>query len=68
MQFGTFYQLPCAPMQSPQTRYNETLMQIQHADTLNINVAWLAELHFYPSFSIMSSPLMVAAAVAQRAQ
>ncbi len=68
MEFGTFYQLPCAPTQSPHERYEETLMQIQHADTLDINVAWLAELHFYPNFSIMPSPLMVAAAAAQRAQ
>ncbi len=66
MEFGTFYQLPCAPVQSPQARYDETILQIQHADTLGIDVAWLAELHFYPAFSIMPSPLLVAAAVAQR--
>jgi alkanesulfonate monooxygenase SsuD/methylene tetrahydromethanopterin reductase-like flavin-dependent oxidoreductase (luciferase family) len=66
MEFGTFYQLPCAPTQSPQTRYEETLIQIQHADALGIDVAWLAELHFFPAFSIMSSPMLVASAMAQR--
>jgi alkanesulfonate monooxygenase SsuD/methylene tetrahydromethanopterin reductase-like flavin-dependent oxidoreductase (luciferase family) len=68
MQFGTFYQLPCAPGQNPQQRYADTMRQIEHADALGIDVAWLAELHFYPSFSIMPSPLMVASAVAQRTQ
>lgn len=66
MEFGTFYQLPCAPEQSPLQRYEDTLMQIQHADSLGIDVAWLAELHFFPSFSIMPSPMLVASALAQR--
>ena len=67
MEFGTFYQLPCTPTQSPVRRYEETMMQIQHADSLGFDVAWLAELHFYPTFSIMPSPLLVASAVAQHA-
>ena len=66
MEFGTFYQLPCAAEQSPLQRYEDTLMQIQHADSLGIDVAWLAELHFFPTFSIMPSPLLVASALAQR--
>jgi len=66
MEFGTFYQLPCAPGQSPLQRYEDTLMQIQHADSLGLDVAWLAELHFFPTFSIMPSPLLVASALAQR--
>ena len=66
MEFGTFYQLPCAPEQSPLQRYEDTLMQVQHADSLGIDVAWLAELHFFPSFSIMPSPMLVASALAQR--
>src|SRR5207247_11150404 len=66
MEFGTFYQLPCAPEQSPLQRYEDTLMQIQHADSLGLDVAWLAELHFFPTFSIMPSPLLVASALAQR--
>ena len=56
MEFGTFYQLPCAAEQSPLQRYEDTLMQIQHADSLGLDVAWLAELHFFPSFSTMPSP------------
>jgi alkanesulfonate monooxygenase SsuD/methylene tetrahydromethanopterin reductase-like flavin-dependent oxidoreductase (luciferase family) len=66
MEFGTFYQLPCATDQSPLQRYEDTMMQIQHADSLGLDVAWLAELHFFPTFSIMPSPLLVASALAQR--
>lgn len=66
MQFGTFYQLPCASTQSPLQRYDETLLQIQHADSLGVDIAWLAELHFFPRFSIMPSPLLLASALAQR--
>lgn len=68
MEFSTFYQLPCGPEQTAQQRYEETLLQIQHADILGLDVAWLAELHFFPTFSIMPSPLLVASAAAQRTQ
>jgi alkanesulfonate monooxygenase SsuD/methylene tetrahydromethanopterin reductase-like flavin-dependent oxidoreductase (luciferase family) len=66
MKFGLFYQLPCADTQSEPIRYQETIEQIQHADTLGFDCAWMAELHFYKAFSIMSSPLILATAIAQR--
>ena len=66
MKFGFFFQLPCAPQQTEPERYRETLAQIEHGDRLGFNTAWLAELHFYPEFSVMSAPLMVAVAAAQR--
>ena len=66
VKFGLFYQLPCAAEQSEPTRYQETIEQIVLADQLGFDVAWLAELHFFKTFSIMPSPLMVAVAIAQR--
>ncbi len=66
MKFGFFFQLPCAPWQSERERYGDTLAQIEHGDRLGFDTAWLAELHFFPEFSVMSSPLIVAAA--QRTQ
>jgi len=66
MKFGLFYQLPCAPEQNEVTRYQETMEQIIIADELGFDVAWLAELHFHRPFSIMSAPLVLAAALAQR--
>lgn len=68
MKFGFFFQLPCAPWQSERARYRDTLAQIEHGDRLGFDTAWLAELHFFPEFSVMSSPLIVAAAAAQRTQ
>src|SRR5919109_3077252 len=68
MKFWFFFQLPCAPWQSEHVRYGDTLAQIKHGDDLGFDTAWLAELHFFPEFSVMSSPLIVAAAAAQRTQ
>lgn len=66
MKFGFFFQLPCAPEQNERQRYQDTLAQIEHGDRLGFETAWLAELHFVPEFSVMSAPLIVAAAAAQR--
>lgn len=65
MKFGVFYQMPCAADQSPAQRYQDTIAQVQWADQLGFDAAWLAELHFNPRFSVMPSPLMVGAAIAQ---
>ena len=66
MKFGLFYQLPCADSQSQGTRYQETIEQVIAADELGFDCAWLAELHFFKPFSVMSSPLIVATAIAQQ--
>lgn len=66
MKFSLFYEIPCAPDQSPTQRYEETLAQIELADELGFETAWLAELHFHRPLSIMSAPLLVAAALARR--
>lgn len=65
VKLSLFYQLPCAEDQSDAARYRETMEQIQHGDALGFDCAWLAELHFFKPFSILSSPLILAAAVAQ---
>ena len=65
MNFGVFYQMPCAPHQKTADRYRETIDQVRLADQLGFDSAWLAELHFNPRFSVMSAPLMVASAIAE---
>ena len=65
MKFGVFYQMPCAADQSPAQRYQDTIAQVQLADQLGFDAAWLAELHFNQRFSIMPSPLVVGSAIAQ---
>lgn len=66
MKFGLFYMIPCADWQSPVQRYQDTLEQIDLGDRLGFDNVWFAELHFDPRFSTTPSPLMVAAAAAQR--
>jgi len=68
MQFGVFYQLPCAPGQSVPQRYRDTFEQIVYADQLGFNSAWLAEAHFDAGFSTMPAPLVVAAALSGRTE
>src|SRR6185503_12254236 len=51
---------------SPRERYEETLEQIELADELGFETAWLAELHFHQPLSVMSTPMLVAAALARR--
>ncbi|MDA0263675.1 MAG: LLM class flavin-dependent oxidoreductase [Chloroflexi bacterium] len=65
MEFGIFFQLPCAVDQDPAARVRDTIAQCQLADELGFDSVWLAELHFNPWFSVMSAPLMIASAVAQ---
>ena len=55
MKFGLFYEIPCTASQSPSQRYEETLAQVELADALGFDTAWLAELHFHGPLSIMSA-------------
>lgn len=68
MQFGVFYQLPCAPGQLVPQRYRDTLEQIAYAEQLGFDSAWLAEAHFDAGFSTMPAPLVVAAALSGHTQ
>ena len=66
MRFGFFDQLPCASGFTERQRYRDFLAQIELGDTLGFDTAWLGEIHFSRSFSILADPLMVLAAAAQR--
>ena len=65
MQFGVFYQIPCAERQTPAARYADVIAQVQLADGLGYHTAWLAELHFARRFSVMPAPLLMASALSQ---
>ena len=64
MEFGVFYQLPCAEGQTDSERYNDTIAQARLADELGFDTVWLAELHFNQRFSVMPAPLLVGSAIA----
>ena len=65
MEFGIFYQLPCADDQTPAERYSDTISQAQLADQLGFDSVWLAEVHFNPRFSVLPAPLLLGSAIAQ---
>ncbi len=64
LEFGLFFQLPQADGQDAAARYRDTIAQIAAADRLGFDLAWLAEMHFVREFSVLPSPLVVAAAAA----
>jgi alkanesulfonate monooxygenase SsuD/methylene tetrahydromethanopterin reductase-like flavin-dependent oxidoreductase (luciferase family) len=66
MRFGFFDQLPCAAGFTESQRYRDILAQIDLGDELGFDTAWLGELHFSRTFSILANPLMVLAAAGQR--
>lgn len=66
MRFGFFDQLPCASGYTERQRYQDILAQIELGDALGFDTAWLGEVHFRHTFSVLPDPLMVLAAAAQR--
>ncbi|MGA2409951.1 MAG: LLM class flavin-dependent oxidoreductase [Candidatus Binataceae bacterium] len=66
MKFGLHYQLPCSAGQSPVQRYRDTIEQAVHAEVLGFESVWPVEQHFNSSLSIMPSPLLMLAAIAER--
>ena len=66
MKFDIFYQLPEAANQVTTERYRELIAEAAEADRLGFNTVWLAEVHFAPHFSVMPTPLLLLAAIAER--
>jgi alkanesulfonate monooxygenase SsuD/methylene tetrahydromethanopterin reductase-like flavin-dependent oxidoreductase (luciferase family) len=66
MKFGLHYQLPCRDFQSPVQRYRDTLEQAAHAEALGFESVWPVEQHFDSELSILPSPLLLLAALAER--
>jgi alkanesulfonate monooxygenase SsuD/methylene tetrahydromethanopterin reductase-like flavin-dependent oxidoreductase (luciferase family) len=68
MQCGLFTELQCPEGRQESQLYDELLAQIAQAEALGFEAMWMAELHFHRRFSILSAPLLTAAAAAQRTQ
>ncbi len=66
MKFDIFYQLPEAANQVTTDRYRDLIAEAAEADRLGFNTVWLAEVHFAPRFSVMPTPLLLLAAIAER--
>ncbi len=66
MQLGLFFEFYLRPGASHASAFEEAFDQIEMADGLGLDSIWLAEHHFSPNRSVLSSPLMIANAVANR--
>ena len=66
MELGLFFEFYLRPGTSHAAAFEEAFSQIEMADELGLDSIWLAEHHFSPNRSVLSSPLMIANAVANR--
>ena len=64
MQFGSFMEFHTRPGGSQSGAFDEGMQHIQEAESLGLDGVWLAESHFNPQRSVLSAPLIIAAAIA----
>jgi alkanesulfonate monooxygenase SsuD/methylene tetrahydromethanopterin reductase-like flavin-dependent oxidoreductase (luciferase family) len=67
MDVGLFVEFPCRDGMSEQEAFAECFTLVDEAEASRVDSVWLAEYHFAP-ISVLSSPLMVASAIAARTQ
>ena len=66
MQFGMFMEFATRAGGSEAEAFREGLALAEAADAWGLDAAWLAEFHFVPDRSVLSSPITLAAAIAGR--
>jgi len=68
MEFGMFHEFQALPGETAQQSFANSLAQVEAAEKWGLDAMWLAELHFAPERSVLSSPMMIAATIAQRTE
>jgi alkanesulfonate monooxygenase SsuD/methylene tetrahydromethanopterin reductase-like flavin-dependent oxidoreductase (luciferase family) len=63
---GLHFQLPDHPTVSPHQRFRDTIDQAVIGEALGYESIWPVEQHFDPDVSMLSAPLLLLAAVAER--
>ena len=66
MEFGLFTEFQSPAGMPHATAFAESMDEMTAAEAVGLDAVWLAELHFQKDRSVLSSPLVVGAAVAQR--
>src|SRR5713101_5845065 len=66
MEIGLFTEFQCPPGMDEARAFDESLAQMTAAEDLGFDAVWLAEIHFQKDRSVLSSPLIVATAIAGR--
>ena len=68
MEFGMFHEFQALPGETAAESFANSLAQVDAAERWGLDAMWLAELHFAPERSVLSSPMMIAATIAQRTE
>ena len=68
MHFGIFMEFGSRPSLSEAESFQEGFRLVDAAEELGLDGVWLAELHFNPARSVLSSPIIVASSIATRTQ
>src|SRR5258708_37205868 len=66
MEFGVFHEFPSLVGQPDSVAFEEAFDIVDGAERWGLDVMWLAELHFDPTRSVLSSPMCIASAIAAR--
>jgi alkanesulfonate monooxygenase SsuD/methylene tetrahydromethanopterin reductase-like flavin-dependent oxidoreductase (luciferase family) len=68
MEVGLFTEFQSPPGMDEAQAFDESLAQVTAAEALGFDSVWLAEIHFQKGRSVLSSPLVIATAIAARTQ
>jgi len=68
MDFGMFMEFQTRPETSPAEAFDEGFDLVDASEAWGLDAAWLAEFHFSPQRSVLSSPIAVASAIAARTE
>jgi alkanesulfonate monooxygenase SsuD/methylene tetrahydromethanopterin reductase-like flavin-dependent oxidoreductase (luciferase family) len=66
MEFGLMHEFQPVPGATEAETFSDSMEQIDAAERLGLDAVWLADLHFVSLLSVLSSPLVVAGAIAAR--
>jgi alkanesulfonate monooxygenase SsuD/methylene tetrahydromethanopterin reductase-like flavin-dependent oxidoreductase (luciferase family) len=66
MEFGSFMEFPPVAAGGDSAAFDQALAECEEAERVGLDAIWLAELHGAPERSVLSSPMMVASAIAAR--
>jgi len=66
MEFACSTSFSARPAPSAAEAFQQSFEQVDAAERWGLDAMWLAELHFAPERSVLASPLILAAAIAQR--
>src|SRR5438874_10486186 len=66
MEFGSFMEFPPVGEAGESAAFDQALAEVEAAERYGLDAVWLAELHGAPERSVLSSPMMLASAIAAR--